>query len=294
MKHILNIIKTIVLIVILLLIINSFDIITNYISSNKEENINNLKIYFFDVGEGDSILITKNKKNILIDGGNNKDGKYLVDYLKELNINDFEYVIATHPHEDHIGGLDYVIREFNIKHYLQLDIELDNLTYQDIIKETDKKKIIREIPNIDDEFNIDDLIFKILYLDNNIDDINNSSMIIRLVYKNTSYLFMADANKEEELKILEKNIKSDVLKVGHHGSQHGTSATFIKEVMPKYSIISCGLNNDYGFPKQVTLDKLNKIDSKIYRTDQDHTIKLISDGESINIETIETNINHEE
>ena len=294
MKNILNIIKTIVLIVILLLIINSFDIITNYISSNKEENINNLKIYFFDVGEGDSILITKNKKNILIDGGNNKDGKYLVDYLKELNINDFEYVIATHPHEDHIGGLDYVIREFNIKHYLQLDIELDNLTYQDIIKETDKKKIIREIPNIDDEFNIDDLIFKILYLDNNIDDINNSSMIIRLVYKNTSYLFMADANKEEELKILEKNIKSDVLKVGHHGSQHGTSATFIKEVMPKYSIISCGLNNDYGFPKQVTLDKLNKIDSKIYRTDQDHTIKLISDGESINIETIETNINHEE
>ena len=105
---------------------------------------------------------------------------------------------------------------------------------------------------------------------------------------------MADANKDEEIKILDKDIKSDVLKVGHHGSQYATSANLLEKVKPRYSIISCGLNNDYGFPKQVTLDKLNKINSKIYRTDQDHTIKLISDGENINIETLETDTNQEE
>jgi len=297
MKRIISLIGVLFIIFLLYGVVEEYNIVDRFINVKEdkiiEKNNNNLEIYFFDVGEGDSILIRKNNKNVLIDGGNNKDGKYLVEYLKELNIDSFQYIIATHPHEDHIGGLDYVIRDFNIDNYYELDIQLDNMTYLDIVNETNKKNIIRQVPKIDEEFNVDDLLFKILYLDNNYEDINNSSMIIRLVYKNTSYLFMSDANKEEEQLILDKDIKSDVLKVGHHGSQYSTSAQLINKVKPRYSIISCGLNNDYGFPKQVTLEKLERINSKIYRTDQDHTIKLISDGDNINIETIKTNINHE-
>ena len=297
MRRILNFIK---LLLIFILLLGAYYLIDYY--DNKDTNkvdkkitsTNNLEIYFLDVGEGDSILIRKKENNILIDGGNNEDGKKLVNYFKELNINNFNYIIATHPHEDHIGGLDYIIREFNVENYLQLDLEVEGLTYQDIIKETDKKGIERKTPNIDDEFNVDDLYFKVLYLDNNIEDINNSSMIIRLVYKNTSYLFMGDAEKKEELQILDKDIKSDVLKVGHHGTQYATSSQFLNKVKPRYSIITCGKNNDYGFPKPITIEKLEKVNSKIYRTDLDHTIKLISDGENINIETIETDTNWEE
>ena len=297
MKRILNFIK---LLLIFLLLLGLYYILDNYDNKNniKEDKTitnktNNLEIYFLDVGEGDSILIRKNDNNVLIDGGNNKDGKKLVKYFKELNINKFNYIIATHPHEDHIGGLDYIIREFDLDNYLQLDLEGEGLTYQDIIKETDKKGIERKTPAIDEEFNVEDLNFKVLYLDNNPEDINNSSMIIRLVYKNTSYLFMADAEQDEEVKILDKDIQSDVLKVGHHGTKYATSANFLNKVKPRYSIISCGINNDYGFPKQVVLDKLEKVGSKIYRTDLDHTIKLISDGDNINIETIETDTNQE-
>ena len=292
MKNIVNLLKCILIIIIFLGIIEYFK--NNEIKIDKPITTNNnLEIYFLDVGEADSTLIRKDNTNILIDGGNNKDGKKLVNYFKSLNIDTFDYVIATHPHEDHIGGLDYIIREFNVNNYLNIDIKIDSLTYEDIIKETDKKGIERKVPKIDEEFNINDLNFKILYLDNNYEDINNSSMVVRLVYKNTSYLFMADAEKETEEKILDKDIKSDVLKVGHHGTQYATSANFISKVKPRYSIISCGLNNDYGFPKQVVLEKLEKINSKIYRTDLDHTIKLISDGESINVETIETDTNSE-
>lgn len=292
MKNIVNLLKCILIIIIFLGIIEYFE--NNEIKIDKPITTNNnLEIYFLDVGEADSTLIRKDNTNILIDGGNNKDGKKLVNYFKSLNIDTFDYVIATHPHEDHIGGLDYIIREFNVNNYLNIDIKIDSLTYEDIIKETDKKGIERKVPKIDEEFNINDLNFKILYLDNNYEDINNSSMVVRLVYKNTSYLFMADAEKETEEKILDKDIKSDVLKVGHHGTQYATSANFISKVKPRYSIISCGLNNDYGFPKQVVLEKLEKINSKIYRTDLDHTIKLISDGESINVETIETDTNSE-
>ena len=297
MNKLVDYIKVIAIFVLLFCIIEIIETIQNN-SNQKIDNpittVDNLEIYFLDVGEADSTLIRKDNTNILIDGGNNKDGKKLVNYFKQLNINTFDYIIATHPHEDHIGGLDYIIREFNVDNYLETNIKQDNYTYQEIIKETDKKNIKRQVPKIDDEIKIDDLIFKILYLDDNIEDINNSSIIIRLEYKNTSYLFMADANKDEEIKILDKDIKSDVLKVGHHGSQYATSANLLEKVKPRYSIISCGLNNDYGFPKQVTLDKLNKINSKIYRTDQDHTIKLISDGENINIETLETDTNQEE
>ena len=168
MNKLVDYIKVIAIFVLLFCIIEIIETIQNN-SNQKIDNpittVDNLEIYFLDVGEADSTLIRKDNTNILIDGGNNKDGKKLVNYFKQLNINTFDYIIATHPHEDHIGGLDYIIREFNVDNYLETNIKQDNYTYQEIIKETDKKNIKRQVPKIDDEIKIDDLIFKILYLD---------------------------------------------------------------------------------------------------------------------------------
>ena len=270
----------------------------NKVQERKEEPVvnlvnNDLEIQFIDVGEADCILINIENKYVLIDAGNNKDGKNLVNYFKELGITKFNYVIATHSHEDHIGGMDNIIREFDINKFLIPDVSVDNMTYTEMIKELNNKNINIKTPKVNSTFKVNNGYFKVLHIGNNKEDLNENSIVLILTYKNTSYLFMSDAEKEIELSILNKNIESDVLKVGHHGSGYSSSAQFINKVKPKYSIISVGKDNDYGFPKQITLDKLEKINSKIYRTDINGTIILKSDGNNIEISSKKTNTNKE-
>lgn len=258
-----------------------------------KEDTNNLKVYFIDVGQGDCILIEKNGKYALIDAGNNRDGKKLVNYFKELGITSFKYVIGTHPHEDHIGGMDDIIRNFNIEHYLMPDISIPTPTFEEILKELENKKLKYEVPEIDSKFKLGDAKFQTIYLDNNEDDLNNSSIVLKLTYKNISYLFMADAEKSVESKILDKDIKSDVLKVAHHGTKYATTSEFLNAVKPTYSVISVGKNNDYDLPKQEILNRLRNKGIKVYRTDTKGTIISTTDGEGISFETIKTDTNGE-
>ena len=164
-------------------------------------------------------------------------------------------------------------------------------TFEDVLDSLDAKKIKFETPQIDSIINLGDLKISILYVGDDKTDLNNTSIVLKLYYGDTSYLFTGDATNEVEKMIINKDLKSDVLKVGHHGSQYSSSAKFIKEVSPKYSIISVGINNDYGHPKDVVLNKLNRINSTIYRTDRDGTILLKSDGKGIVIDKINTNTN---
>lgn len=261
------------------------------ISDNVNNNDDNLEIYYLDVGQADSILIRYLDNNILIDAGNNEDGEKLVSYFKSLGINDFKYVIATHAHEDHIGGMDDIIKSFSIEHYLMPNAISTTKTFEDVLDSLEDKDVLVSIPDIDSKFNVDNLEFSVIYVGDDEKDLNNSSIVLRMIYKNTSYLFMGDATSKVEKEILEKDIKSDVLKVGHHGSQYSSSAHFLKKVSPLYAIIQCGEGNSYGHPKDVTLEKLHKIGATIYRTDLDHTIKLISDGNNISFEKIETDTN---
>ena len=258
-----------------------------------KEDTNNLKVYFIDVGQGDCILIEKNNKYAIIDAGNNRDGKKLVNYFKELGITSFKYVIGTHPHEDHIGGMDDIIKNFNIEHYLMPDLITPTPTFEEVLKQLELKDIKYEVPEINSKFKLGDAKFQTIYLDNNEDDLNNSSIVLKLTYKNISYLFMADAEKTTELKILDKDIKSDVLKVGHHGTKYATTNEFLNVVKPTYSIISVGKNNDYGLPKQEILNRLRNKGIKVYRTDTKGTIISTTDGESISFETIKTDTNGE-
>lgn len=251
----------------------------------------NLKIYFIDVGEADSTLIYNNGEYSLIDAGNNKDGKKLVKYFKSLGIAKFKYVITTHAHEDHIGGMDNIIREFDIEKFLIPNIYVDNMTYTEVIKELKNKNITIETPNIDDSFNMKDVKFKVLSIGNDINNLNDSSIVLKANYKNTNYLFMADATTNVEEKIINKDIKSDLIRISHHGSYDSSSYNFLEKVNPKYAIISTEENNDYHFPHNVVLNNLNNLDIKIYRTDQDGTIIASSDGDNIIFNTKKTDTN---
>lgn len=295
LRRVLEIISVIVIV----LCYYFYDDIERYLNKYTQDNISdvivtrpdNLEIYYLDVGQADAILIRHLDNNVLIDAGNNADGKLLVDYFKSLGINHFDYVIGTHAHEDHIGGMDDIIDNFKIDHFYMPNVITTTKTFEDVVDSLSNNKVKFETPKIDSLFNLDDLKFKVLYVGTDKEDLNNTSIVLKLNYVNTSYLFTGDATSEVEKKILDKDIKSDVLKVGHHGSQYSSSANFIKEVSPSYSIIQVGKNNDYGHPKDVVLKKLDRINSKVYRTDRDGTILLKSDGKGIEINKIKSNTN---
>lgn len=256
-------------------------------------NPNNLVIHFVDVGQGDCILIGQNNEYVLIDAGNNEDGQLLVEYFKELGVKKFKYVIGTHAHEDHIGGIDNIINNFELDKFYMPDVITTTKTFEDVLDALLNKQKAFDTPKIGDKFKLNDLEFEVLYLGTDKSDLNDTSIVLKLTYKNTTYLFMGDAtSKVEKILINEgKDLSSDVLKVGHHGSQYSSTATFLKKVNPSYAVIQVGQDNEYDHPKQVTLDKLNKLNTLTYRTDEQGTIILTSDGENITFETIKTNTN---
>lgn len=255
------------------------------------ENTNTLDITYLDVGQADSILIQNKGHNMLIDAGNNEDGPLLVQYFKEQNINKFDYLITTHPHEDHIGGMDDIINNFDIEKIYMPDVTTTTKTFLDVLEAIEKKNMTYDVPNINQNFTLGNTLFQVIYTGNDKKNLNNSSIILKATFKNTSYLFTGDATSEVEKKILNKNIQATVLKVGHHGSKYSTTTDFLNKVNPKYAIISVGKNNSYNHPNQVTINKLEKKNIEIHRTDQEGSIFLKSDGKTINITSKKTNTN---
>ena len=269
--------------------------ITKDVTTNVKQTINesssNLKIYFVDVGQADCILINDNNEYGLIDAGNNEDGEKIVKYFKDLGITKFKYVFGTHAHEDHIGGMDNIIENFQIEHFYMPDVITTTRTFEEVLDALEEKNIAFETPEEDENLTFSDTVFKVLHVGKDKRDLNDTSIVLKLTYKNTSYLFMGDATSSVEKDILDKDIKSDVLKVGHHGSQYSSTISFLKKVSPKYAIIEVGKNNSYNHPKEVTLKKLEDLGTKIYRTDEDGTIILTSDGENMSFETVKTDTN---
>ena len=204
------------------------------------ENTNTLDITYLDVGQADSILIQNKGHNMLIDAGNNEDGPLLVQYFKEQNINKFDYLITTHPHEDHIGGMDDIINNFDIEKIYIPDVTTTTKTFLDVLEAIEKKNMTYDVPNINQNFTLGNTLFQVIYTGNDKKNLNNSSIILKATFKNTSYLFTGDATSEVEKKILNKNIQATVLKVGHHGSKYSTTTDFLNKVNPKYAIISVG------------------------------------------------------
>ena len=298
--------KNKIIALILLLIVYLYGIYTqpNTNNKNKEntstkerqtevinETSNNLKITYLDVGQADSILIEENNEYMLIDAGNNEDGPYLVNYFKSLGIEKFEYVIGTHAHEDHIGGMDDIIKNFSIGTFYMPEVLTTTKTFEDVLDALEEKQVAFNSPEIDKSFTFADTTIETLYIDNNSKDLNDSSIVLRLKYGTNTFLFTGDASTKVEKKLLDKNIKSDVLKVGHHGSRYSTSKAFLDKVNPTYAIISVGENNTYKHPHDEIIKRLENKNIKIYRTDESGSIVAESNGSIITFKTIKTNTN---
>ncbi|CDG37214.1 hypothetical protein CTHBC1_2631 [Acetivibrio thermocellus BC1] len=247
-----------------------------------------LKVHFIDVGQGDSIFIHTNNAAMLIDAGSNGDGSKIVSYIRQQGFNKLDYVIFTHPHADHIGGAVDVVNSFEIGKIIMPKVEHTTQTYENLLLAIKSKGLKITFPNPGDEYSLSSAKFKILAPNSlSYKDLNDYSVVTRLTFGETSFLFTGDAESVSENEILSKgfDIKSDVLKVGHHGSSSSTTQAFLNKVNPKYAIIMVGADNNYGHPHKETMDKLKAKGIPVYRTDENGTIVATSDGSNITFNT---------
>ena len=243
-----------------------------------------LEVYFFDVGQGDSIFIeTPQKHQILIDGG---PGSAVLEKLgSKMPFWDrsIDLIILTHPEHDHISGLIEVLKSYEVENVLWTGIVRETVEYQewlDCLKE-ERANVI--IAGAGQKIEAGEVVFDILHPFENLEgqttkNPNNTSIIIRLTFGQDSFLFTGDAYKSIEKKLINEGIDSDVLKVGHHGSKTSSGEEFIEQVSPELAVIQAGRDNPYGHPHQETLAVLEKYDINILRTDLDGDIKIISNG----------------
>ncbi|WP_195465265.1 ComEC/Rec2 family competence protein [Faecalispora jeddahensis] len=254
-----------------------------------------VSVYYLDVGQGDSELIClPTGENILIDAGLSEGADQLTTYLGQLGVRKIDYLIATHPHADHIGGMAKVISNLEIgKIYVPKVADSQVPTtrvYENMLDAVEKKGLrltqgkagmtVLEQDNTRLEF--------LAPVEDEYNDLNNYSIVAKLTFGQRTFLFTGDAEKESEQQMVKKyadSLRSDVLKVCHHGSSSSSSVGFLKAVAPKYAIISCGKDNDYGHPNKEVFTRLANVGAEVYRTDEQGTILVSSDGTDLTVKT---------
>lgn len=242
-----------------------------------------MEVHFLDVGQGDCTLIICDGEAMLIDAGDNDKGTKVQLYLKKHGVEKLKYVIGTHPDSDHIGGLDVILYKYDCGTVIMPDKSADSNTYRDVIDTLKYKNYSITYPVVGKEYLLGNAKFVILGPRTIYGDDNNCSVALKLYHGDNTFLFTGDAEEEAENDYLYSgnDIKSTVLKVGHHGSKSSTGSSFLKAVAPAYAVISCGMNNEYGHPHASTLNSLRQQNCKVFRTDEQGSIVATSDGKSI-------------
>lgn len=269
----------------IILVLLSIFLLKSLLNTKKSiPNPSEINVHFIDVGQGDAILVQVNSKNLLIDSGPRDEKEKLIKYLNSVYIPQFDYIIATHPHEDHIGNMDYIISNYKVLNFYTPKVTTNTVSFENMVESLTRKNLKLKILKANTTtINLGDNTLVEVFSPNldTYDNLNNYSPIIKITYGNASFLFTGDAETEIEEEVISKysNLKSDVLKVGHHGSSTSSSLEFLKAVNPKISIISVGKNNTYGHPTKETLTKLK--DTTLFRTDKNNSIIISSDGKSI-------------
>ena len=230
----------------------------------------NLQLHFLNVGQGDSTLILCDGHAMLIDGGDLSSSRKVYTYLKDLNVRHLDYIIATHPHDDHTGGLSGALNFADAETALSPVAEADCAGFRNFLKYLNEKNIPITVPRPGESYALGSAKFVILAPTHLTDDWNNSSIVLRLTYGDYHALFTGDAELQEEQDLLSsrKQISANVLKVGHHGGNDASGADFLDAVSPRIAVISCGAGNEYGHPSRQTLLRLESVGASVLRTDQ--------------------------
>ncbi len=241
-----------------------------------------LKVRYIDVGQGDCTLVSCGGEYLMIDGGPSKQSNEVYSILERMGVSHLDYVIATHPDADHIGGLAGALNYATCGTFYSSVTQHDTKTFANVVKYLGDTPIT--VPQVGDFFYLGDAVVTFVGpVESYDDDTNNNSLVCRIDYGSTSFLFTGDAEQESESDMVKSgvNIEADVLKVGHHGSSSSTSKTFLDAVSPTYAVISVGADNSYGHPTSKTLSRLEKAGVEVYRTDELGSVIAVSDGSTI-------------
>lgn len=245
------------------------------------------EVHYIDVGQGDCSLILCDGKAMLIDGGEASESSKVYAYLKKLGVDHLDYIVATHAHSDHIGGLSGALNYASVDIALCPETSYDSKTFNSFTKYLGQQGVSITVPEPEDTFSLGSASVTILGPQKSYEDTNDTSIVMKVIYGKTAFLFTGDAERTAEADILNAgyDLSATVLKVGHHGSDTSTSYPFLREIMPKYAVIQVGKGNSYGHPTEDTLSKLRDADVKVYRNDLQGTIICTSDGETASFST---------
>lgn len=257
-----------------------------------ESQKSSFAVHFIDVGQGDAALVLCDGKAMLIDGGNVADSSLMYTYLKNLGVTHLDYVVATHPEEDHIGGISGALRFATAGTVFCPTEQYPTDAFANFTKTLSKCGLSLTVPQAGDSFSLGSAQCSILAVNTLREDPNESSIVLRIVYGETSFLFTGDAGREVEQALLNsgKTLGSTVLKVGHHGSASATSYVWLRQVSPEYAVISVGRDNGYGHPTDAVLSRLRDAGVTTFRTDLQGNILCTSDGKALTF-TPERNAN---
>ncbi len=245
-------------------------------------------VHFIDVGQADAALVICDGVSMLIDGGNVEDSNLIYSYLQKQGITHLNYIVSTHPHEDHVGGLSGALTYATVGKVYSPVTSFSTKAFKNFKQKVEAQGKTLTVPTPGESFSLGSATVTVLGpLKSSYEDVNDTSIVLRIVFGETSFLFTGDMEREAENDLIQNGtfLGATVLKVGHHGSHSSTSYTFLRQVAPQYAVISVGKGNSYGHPTEEVLSRLRDAEVEVYRTDMQGDILCISDGKTVTFTT---------